>query len=92
MPIDSHTERSKSTWLVGSSALLVLRKDLGRVLLVNRFGIPYPSPRGNLQAAEIAADLVVEMSKQDLDAVWPWRNLLGNIFSTLLVLPYFSRL
>ena len=69
LPIDSHTERSKSTWLVWSSALLVLRKDLGRVLLVNRFGIQYPSPRGNLQAVEIAADLIDEMSKQNLDPV-----------------------
>lgn len=69
LPMDCHTERSKSTWLVGSSGLLVLRKDVGRVLLVNRFGIPYPSPRRNLQAVEIAADVVDEMSKQKLDAV-----------------------
>ena len=69
LPDGCHTERSKSTWLVRSSALLVLPKDVRRVLLANRFGTPYPSPRGNLQAVEIAAHVVEEMSKQNMDVV-----------------------
>ena len=63
LPIDCHTERNRSTWPAGSSALLVVEKDLDRELLVNRFGIPYPSPRRNLQVVGIAVDVVDEMSK-----------------------------
>ena len=66
---ECHTEQSRSTWNVGLSALLVQRKDLGRVLLVNRFDIPDPNPKRNPQAVGNAATLVDYIPKQNLDAV-----------------------
>lgn len=82
--IECHTEQSRSTWHAGLSALLVLLMDLARVLLVIRFGIPDPNARRNPQAVEMAADLVLEVSKQHSDVVQPSWTSLGNILNNVL--------